>query len=68
MTVTIEAVYEAGVFKPLQPVPALKESAKVKVLVDAESIVDRQRRERLVLEPEALAELMSNSENDLFES
>jgi hypothetical protein len=29
-------------------------------------IVARQRRERLILEPEAMAELMENSENDLF--
>ena len=65
MTITIEAIYEAGVFKPLQPVPPLSESAKVKVLVEAESVIARQRRERLVLEPEALTELMNNSENDL---
>jgi hypothetical protein len=50
------------------------EGTETKVLFSAsaraglsDGIIARQRRDRLMLEPESLAELMKNSENDLFE-
>lgn len=103
MTIAVEAIYEAGVLKPVRPLTELKEKDKVYLKLETirsvdellsnpiqidpqiareiaknieditedgerESIVDRQRRNRLVLEPDVLADLMNNREHDLFEA
>ena len=34
MSITVEAIYEAGVFKPLTPLPELPEHTKVRVTVE----------------------------------
>lgn len=103
MTIAVEAIYEAGVLKPVRPLTELKEKDKVYLKLETirtvdellsnpiqidpqiareiaesiediaedvarESIVDRQRRNRLVLEPDVLADLMNNKEHDLFEA
>lgn len=45
MSVTIEAIYEAGILKPLTPLSFLKENAKVRVTVEpAEKPVPTVRR------------------------
>ena len=67
MNITVEAIYEAGVLKPLQPLPNLQEREKVRITVERESVISRQRRERLQLEPEALRELMENREQSLLD-
>jgi len=36
MSITIEAIYEAGILKPLTPLPALKDKAKVRVTIEPE--------------------------------
>ena len=41
MNITIEAIYEAGVLKPLQPLLGLKEREKVRLTVEVESALDR---------------------------
>jgi predicted DNA-binding antitoxin AbrB/MazE fold protein len=65
MAITIEAVYENGVLKPAQPLP-LKEHERVRVTVEAESILvqqtygmigwkgDHETLERLLAEAEEL--------------
>lgn len=65
MSITIEAIYEAGVLRLLQPLPELQENEKVRVTVETECIVEKQRRERLQLPDEALRGLMEGEE---FES
>lgn len=66
MTITIEAIYEAGVLKPLEPLPSLEENEKVRVTVERESLIERQARNRLLLSSEALRELMEDEENSLL--
>lgn len=68
---TFEAIYESGVLKPLQPITWLEEGTRVILtieLIERESIVDKQRRERLMLQPEEFSDLANNREHDLFEA
>ena len=51
MRVTIEAIYEAGILKPLAPLPDLPEHTKVRITVETivgteprGSMIDAQRR------------------------
>jgi predicted DNA-binding antitoxin AbrB/MazE fold protein len=67
MALTIEAVYENGVLKPVQPLP-LKEHEKVRITVEqgdtlllrAYGIIgwtgDAETLERIALDPESLSE------------
>ncbi len=51
MSLTIEAIYEAGVFKPLAPLPDLKEFERVKITLEPalqqNGLIARQRRQRI---------------------
>ncbi|MFN0110956.1 MAG: antitoxin family protein [Blastocatellia bacterium] len=64
MSILIEAVYESGVFKPLIPVPNLKEHEMVWLKLEpptttenAVSLSERQRRRRIQIEPSAAREI-----------
>ena len=57
MNITVEAIYEAGVLKPLTPFPALPEHTKVRITVEVisgtmslGSVIDEQRRHRISLD------------------
>ncbi len=76
MTIAVEAIYEAGVLKPVRPLNELKDKDRVLLKLetlslamelDSQNIIERQRRQRLILEPEMADDLMNNSENDLLE-
>lgn len=54
MSITVEAIYEAGVLKPLQPLDNFKERERVRLVVQSVSLVAEQRRERIRLDPAAL--------------
>jgi predicted DNA-binding antitoxin AbrB/MazE fold protein len=47
MNITIEAVYESGVLRPLEPLDALKEHERVWITVQALSLVTEQRQQRI---------------------
>ena len=68
MSISIEAIYESGVLKPLSPVPELQEHEKVTLIVERESLISRQRRERIQLPPEIVQALVEEPEFDLLES
>jgi len=51
MNITVEAVYEAGVFKPLTPIESLKEHEKVRLVVEPVSLIDAQRQNRIQIDP-----------------
>lgn len=68
MSILIEAIYEAGVLKPLTPVPELREHEKVILTVERESLIARQRRNRLQLPPEVVQALVEEPEFSLLES
>ncbi len=62
----MEAIYEAGVLKPLQPLDNLKERERVRVVVQPISLVAEQRRERIGLDPAIALEIAESPENDLL--
>ncbi len=66
MSITVEAIYEAGVLKPLQPLDNLKERERVRVIVQPMSLVAEQRRERIRLDPALALEIAESPENDLL--
>jgi len=67
MNITIEAVYEAGVFKPLSPVKNLKEHDKVRLVVEPANLIDAQRRNRIQIDPAVAREIGDSPEDDLLE-
>ena len=66
MSITVEAIYEAGVLKPLQPLDNLKERERVRLVVQPLSLVAEQRRERIRLDPAIALEIAESPENDLL--
>lgn len=67
MSITVEAIYEAGVLKPLTPLAALPEHAKVRVTVEVlpgpaphGRVIAEQRRHRIPLEA-AVAQAIGES-------
>lgn len=47
MSIEVEAIYEAGVFKPLTPIPNLKEHEKVRLVVESAGLIASQRQKRI---------------------
>jgi predicted DNA-binding antitoxin AbrB/MazE fold protein len=75
MSITVEAIYEAGVLKPLTPLPDLQEHAKVRITVEAiagaqdgGSVIDEQRKNRLHLDSRVARDIGDSHEYDLLES
>ena len=75
MSITIEAIYESGVLKPLSPLLDLKEHAKVRLTVEAvsdieerTSVIDQQRRNRIQIDSQVAREIGDRHEYDLMES
>jgi predicted DNA-binding antitoxin AbrB/MazE fold protein len=75
MILTIEAIYEAGVFRPLAPLPDLQEQARVLLTLEpintrteASSLVEEQRQRRIQIEPHFAREIGDSHEYDLLGS
>ncbi|MEK6304580.1 MAG: antitoxin family protein [Acidobacteriota bacterium] len=67
MNITVEAVYEAGVFKPLTPIENLKEHEKVRLVVEPVSVIDAQRQTRIQIDPGVARDIGDLPEYDLLE-
>jgi predicted DNA-binding antitoxin AbrB/MazE fold protein len=67
MNITVEAVYEAGVFKPLTPIESLKEHDKVRLVVEPVGVIDAQRRNRIQIDPGVARNIGDLPEYDLLE-
>jgi predicted DNA-binding antitoxin AbrB/MazE fold protein len=67
MSISIEAIYESGVLKPLSPLPGLEEHEKVTLIVERENLIARQRRDRIQLPQEVVQALLEDPEFDLLE-
>jgi predicted DNA-binding antitoxin AbrB/MazE fold protein len=66
MNITVEAVYESGVLKPLEPLDELKEHERVRITVQPVSLVTEQRRQRIKIDPAAAHEIAESQEYDLL--
>lgn len=61
MSITIEAVYEAGVLKPLSPLSHLKEHERVRITVEMASIVD-ELQGKIVIDPAVAQEIIASAD------
>jgi len=75
MSVTVDAIYEAGVLKPLSPLLDLKEHQKVRITVEAlrraedgRSLIEAQSANRISIDPSVAREIGDSHEYDLSES
>ena len=75
MSLTIEAIYESGVLKPLTPLPNLKEQERVRLTLetvspveDATRLIEEQRQRRIQIEPHLAREIGDGHEYDLLGS
>ena len=68
MSISIEAIYEAGVLKPLSPLPGLKEHEKVKLTLEAIGYIAEQRKTRLHIDPKIAREIGDSHEYDSLEN
>lgn len=64
MSLTIEAIYEAGIFKPLAPLPDLQEHTRVRLTIepvnageDTIGLIEEQRRRRIQIDPHLAREI-----------
>jgi predicted DNA-binding antitoxin AbrB/MazE fold protein len=67
MSITVEAIYQAGVLKPLEPTLSLKENTRVRLVIETQGVVARQRRERLHADPEIARDLIEHPAYRLLE-
>lgn len=75
MSLTVDAIYEAGVFRPLVPLPNLQEREHVRLTLetvggaeDALRLINEQRQNRIQIDPELARTIGDNNEHNLFES
>ena len=66
MNITIEAIYESGVLKPLDPLDALKDHELVRFTIYLVNLVAEQRRQRIKIDPAVAHEIAESPEYDLL--
>ncbi len=67
MSITIEAVYEAGVLKPLSPLPDLKEHERVRITLETPSIIDEMQG-KITIDPAVAQEIIESADYSILES
>jgi predicted DNA-binding antitoxin AbrB/MazE fold protein len=67
MSITIEAVYEAGVLKPLSPLPSLKEHERVRITLETSSIIDEMQG-KIIIDPAVAQEIIESADYSTLES
>ena len=66
MGITVEAVYESGVLRPLEPLDTLQEHERVRITVLPTNVVAGQRRERIKIDTSVAQEIAESPENSLL--
>jgi predicted DNA-binding antitoxin AbrB/MazE fold protein len=66
MSITIEAVYEAGVLRPLTPLPGLKEHERVRITLETPSIVDEMQG-KISIDPAVAQEIIESADYSILE-
>ena len=67
MSITIEAVYEAGVLKPLSPLSGLKEHERVRITLETPSIIDEMQG-KISIDPAVAQEIIESADYSILES
>ena len=68
MSITIEAIYESGVFKPLTESANLKEGEKVRLTIEPINLIHLQRQNRIELDSDTAREIVDSADFSLLES
>ena len=66
MGITVEAIYESGVLRPLEPLDTLQEHERVRITVLPTDLVTAQRRERIKIDTSVAQEIAESPENSLL--
>lgn len=66
MGITVEAIYESGVLRPLEPLDTLQEHERVRITVLPTDVVAGQRRERIKIDASVAQEIAESPENSLL--
>jgi len=66
MSIIVEAIYESGVLKPLEPLDDLKEHERVRITVQSVGLVAEQRGRRIKTDPAIAHEIAESPEHDLL--
>ncbi len=66
MGITVEAIYESGVLKPLKPLDTLQEHERVRITVQPVGVVAKQKGERIKLDQAVAQEIAESPEDDLL--
>jgi predicted DNA-binding antitoxin AbrB/MazE fold protein len=66
MGITVEAIYESGVLKPLKPLDTLQAHERVRITVQPVGFVAEQRGERIKLDQTVAQEIAESPEYDLL--
>jgi predicted DNA-binding antitoxin AbrB/MazE fold protein len=66
MGITVEAIYESGVLKPLKPLDTLQEHERVRITVQPIGVVAEQRRERIKHDQAVAHEISESPEYELL--
>ena len=67
MNITVEAIYESGILRPLSPLPEIEEHARVRITVERSSTVD-QLSNKIQLDPATAREIIENPDLSVLES
>ena len=62
MNITIEAIYEAGDLKPLEPLDTLKEHDRVRINLQFGGYIAEQRQQHLRINPAVAQEIAESPE------
>jgi predicted DNA-binding antitoxin AbrB/MazE fold protein len=66
MSITIEAVYEDGVLKPLSPLPDISERERVLITIQPQGAVDSLQG-RIKIDPAVAKEIVESADHSLLE-
>ncbi len=66
MSITVEAIYESGVLKPLAPLPSIREHERVLITVETKSVVD-QLRGLVKIDSTVAQEIVESADNSVLD-
>ncbi len=67
MSITIDAIYESGVLRPLSPLPNLQEHERVRLTIETPSIVD-DLQGKITIDPVVAQEIIDSVDYSILAS
>ena len=62
MPITVEAIYESGIMRPLEPLEGLNEHDRVRLTLQPIGLVAEQRLSRIIIDAETAREIGESAE------